>query len=66
MVRTVVLLVLLGAGLTMQVYGSLMALFLLLPVGVLVSRGERRPAVVLAVAATATMSLLSTRLASSG
>ncbi len=65
-VRTVVLLVLLGAGLTMQVYGSLMALFLLLPVGVLVSRGERRPAVVLAVAATATMSLLSTRLASSG
>ena len=65
-VRTVVLLVLLGAGLIMQVYGSLMALFLLLPVGVLVSRGERRPAVVLAVAATATMSLLSTRLASSG
>ena len=65
-VRTVVLLVLLGAGLTMQVYGSLMALFLLLPVGVLVSRGERRPAVVLAVAATATMSLLSTRLTSSG
>ena len=50
----------------MQAFGSLMALFLLLPVGVLVSRGERRPAVVLAVAATATMSLLSTRLASSG
>ena len=64
-VRTVVLLVLLGVG-PMQAYGSLMALFLLLPVGVLVSRGERRPAVVLAVAATATMSLLSTRLASSG
>ena len=64
-VGTIILLVLLGAGLTTQTYGSLVTFVLLLPVGVFAFRGEQRPVVVLAVAATATMCLLSSRLASS-